>query len=68
MSALPVADSYWEGASSLHRRSMLALLAYAAGDAYGFQSEFIPPLAVEQYDSLPPHWSKVVERYPDVRL
>ncbi len=25
-------------------------------------------LAVEQYDSLPPHWTKVVERYPDVRL
>ena len=25
-------------------------------------------LAVEQYDSLPPHWSKVAERYPDVRL
>ena len=42
MSALPVAASYWTGASSLHRRSMLALLAYAAGDAYGFQSEFAP--------------------------
>ena len=25
-------------------------------------------MAVEHYDSLPPHWSKVVERYPDVRL
>ena len=25
-------------------------------------------MAVEQYDSLPPHWSKVAERYPDVRL
>ena len=42
MSALPVAVRYWEGASSLHKRTMLSLLAYAAGDAYGFQSEFMP--------------------------
>jgi ADP-ribosylglycohydrolase len=42
MSALPVAVRYWEGASSLQRRTMLSLLGYAAGDAYGFQSEFMP--------------------------
>lgn len=42
MSALPVAASYWEGVSYLERQASLSLLAYAAGDAYGFQCEFSP--------------------------
>lgn len=42
MTTIPVAPSYWENASLIERRAMLALLAYAAGDAYGFQCEFIP--------------------------
>jgi len=42
MTAIPVAASYWDNASSIEQRTMLSLLAYAAGDAYGFQCEFIP--------------------------
>lgn len=49
MSALPIAKSYWEGASFLHKQSMLALLSFAAGDAYGFQCEF----AKTKIDSAP---------------
>ena len=61
LDATGAGDSFIAGFLAAVAKEMSPEAALRVGSAWA-------SLAVEQYDSLPPHWTKVVERYPDVRL
>lgn len=54
-------DAYWAGFLSSIARGLSSIDGMKVGSAWA-------ALATEGYDSNPPDWRKVIERYPDVRF